>query len=600
MHNLRLLALLAAVSACAPATRIEVPSPTGPMPGRPPAPVNPSLPPVPLVAGPVAINVVYPTANSVVASRDSNFIFGSIGNGNAALFINGQPAPVWPNGAFLAFLPVPSREASSYELVAVLGRDTTRLTHPIRLPAPPDSAAQVVTPPLAAPADTAAQYGILVGPTTISNDTDRVVTGQPSPDPNVVRYFLFPGTVVRAVGSAGSETVVELDPSIRVRVANTQIQPQPQGFAPPPLSIGRDTLISYPESVDLVVPATGPPAYYVTVEGSRLSVTLFGVSPFAPRTEGSRVTPDPLVKSISIAHAPSRTEYIFDLARPVFGYQPLFENGNFIVKVRRPPAIDPAAPLRGLTIGLDPGHPGIEGQAGGATGPTSLKEREAVIPVALRARELLIERGANVFMTKTEPEEAVDLNLRPTMARRANVHALVSIHYNAFPDGVNPFEHNGTSTYSFHAHSGRLAQLVQAEMLKNMRLRDLGARRANFAVVRPTWFPAILTEGAFMMLPDQENAMKTAEYQDAYARSIVDGLEQYFRELAASRPAATVIPSNRSQPVAYAPGPAAASEAPGRPKGKVCNPLEQMILRRRGASLDTDSAADCGEVAFRR
>ncbi|MEO7648391.1 MAG: N-acetylmuramoyl-L-alanine amidase, partial [Gemmatimonadaceae bacterium] len=63
--------------------------------------------------------------------------------------------------------------------------------------------------------------------------------------------------------------------------------------------------------------------------------------------------------------------------------------------------------------------------------------------------------------------------------------------------------------------------------------RDLGARRANFAVVRPSWFPAILTEGAFMMLPDQEHAMKTAEYQDAYARSIVEGLEAFFREIAA-------------------------------------------------------------------
>src|SRR5688500_9104135 len=192
MRNLRLLSLLAVVSACAPASRVSVPSPTEPMPNRPPAPVNASLPAIPLVTGPVAVNVVYPTANSVVASRDSNFIFGSIGNGNAALFINGQSAPVWPNGAFLAFLPVPSREMSRYDLVAVLGRDTTSLTHPIRPPAPPDSAAPAVTPTPVAPPDTAVRYGILVGPTTISNDTDRVVTGQPSPDPNIVRYFLFP------------------------------------------------------------------------------------------------------------------------------------------------------------------------------------------------------------------------------------------------------------------------------------------------------------------------------------------------------------------------------------------------------------------------
>ncbi|MGI9140767.1 MAG: N-acetylmuramoyl-L-alanine amidase family protein [Gemmatimonadaceae bacterium] len=538
MRNLRLLSLLAIVSACAPASRVAAPSPTGPMapmPGRPAAPTNSALPAIPLATGPVAINVVYPTANSLVESRDSNFIFGSIANGNAALFINGAPVPVWPNGAFMGFLPVPSRELARYELVAVLGRDTTRLEHAVRLPAP-DTGTRVVAPPVAPPQaiGTAPRYGILVGPTTVANDTDRVITGQPSPDPNIVRYFLFPGTVVRTAGLAEGETVVELEPSVRFRVANNQIEAQPAGFAPPLLSIGRDTIISHSESVDLVVPSTGPPAYYVAVDGSRLTVTLFGATPFAPRTEGSRVVGDALLKSISIAHGPVRTEYILDLARPVFAYQPLYENGSFILKVRRPPAIDAAAPLRGLTIAIDPGHPGLAGQAPGATGPTSTLEREAVIPVGLRVRALLQERGANVFMTKTT-SEPLDLNLRPTMARRANAHALVSIHYNALPDGVNPFLNNGTSTYSFHRHSGRLSELTQAAMLRNMHLRDLGARRANFAVVRPTWFPAILTEGAFMMMPDQEHALKTPEYQDAYARSIVEGLEQFFREVGGSQ-----------------------------------------------------------------
>jgi N-acetylmuramoyl-L-alanine amidase len=554
---------------------------------------------MPLVTGPVEIKVVYPTRDSLVAARDSNFIFGSIGNGNAALFINAEPTPVWPNGAFLAFLPVPSRETSRYDIVAVLGRDTTRLSHPIRLPPPPDTTAPVTPPVTPPPVDTAARYGILVGPTTVSNDTDRVITGQPSPDPNIVRYFLFPGTVVRAKGTVGNETVVELEPSVRFRVANSQIQQQPVGYTPPPLSIGRDTIVASPESIDLIVPVTAPPAYYVRVDSSRLTVTLFGVTPFAPRTEGGRVIADPLLKSISIAHGPVRTEYILDLSRAVFAYQPLYENGNFILKIRRPPVIDPSAPLRGLLIAIDPGHPGIQGQAPGATGPTELLERAAVIPVALRARELLIERGANVLLTKTEAEQGVDLNLRPTMARRANVHALVSIHYNAFPDGVNPFVNNGTSTYSFHAHSARLSQLVHEAMIRNMHLRDLGTRRSNFAVVRPTWFPAILTEGAFMMLPDQEHAMKTAEYQDAYARSIVEGLEQFFRELAASQ-SATVLPSKSLGPETAAIAPPRAETGMNSRRSKLCNSLDDLVLRRRIGITDAEQAGQCGEVSLRR
>src|SRR5688572_22957374 len=149
-------------------------------------------------------------------------------------------------------------------------------------------------------------------------------------------------------------------------------------------------------------------------------------------------------------------------------------------------------------------------------------------------RALLEQRGARVVMTRTTPEP-VALADRPIIARRANAHALVSIHLNALPDGVNPFRAQGTETYHYHIHSLPLAQAVQATAVANMGLPDNGAKRRNLALVRPTWMPAILVEGAFIMMPDQEAAMRTPEYQEKYARAIVDGLENYFRELAATR-----------------------------------------------------------------
>ena len=48
----------------------------------------------------------------------------------------------------------------------------------------------------------------------------------------------------------------------------------------------------------------------------------------------------------------------------------------------------------------------------------------------------------------------------------------------------------------------------------------------NLAVVRGTWYPAVLCEGAFIMLPDQEAALRTPEFQERYARGIADGLEE--------------------------------------------------------------------------
>jgi N-acetylmuramoyl-L-alanine amidase len=41
----------------------------------------------------------------------------------------------------------------------------------------------------------------------------------------------------------------------------------------------------------------------------------------------------------------------------------------------------------------------------------------------------------------------------------------------------------------------------------------------------------VLCEGAFVILPDQEAALRTPEYQERYARGVADGVEAYFRSL---------------------------------------------------------------------
>jgi N-acetylmuramoyl-L-alanine amidase len=150
----------------------------------------------------------------------------------------------------------------------------------------------------------------------------------------------------------------------------------------------------------------------------------------------------------------------------------------------------------------------------------------------MRLKAMLEERGARVVMTRTTADP-VGLGERPVIARRANAHAFVSIHLNAYPDGVNPFVAPGTGTYFFRAHSEPLARAVQRGMVAQLGLQDLGINYNNLAVVRSTWYPAVLCEGAFMMLPDQEAALRTPEYQDRYARGIADGLESYFRTLGA-------------------------------------------------------------------
>jgi N-acetylmuramoyl-L-alanine amidase len=134
-------------------------------------------------------------------------------------------------------------------------------------------------------------------------------------------------------------------------------------------------------------------------------------------------------------------------------------------------------------------------------------------------------------MTRTT-RDAVDLQLRPVIARRANAHALVSLHYNAYGDGTNPLRMpNGIEVYFYRPHAEPLARAVQSELVHEQPLDDQGVHYRSLALVRTTWMPAILAEGGYIIIPEQENAMRTEGFQERYARAIADGLETYFRGL---------------------------------------------------------------------
>ena len=534
-----LIAVSFALSACAaPApTTAPVPeeSPPEAAPRPPSAPLerapvpilNPSLPPVPHVTGPLAIKVVYPPADHLIQSRDSNFVFGSVGNGDASLTINGVLTPVWPNGAFMAWLENPPPENPAYVIVARTETDSASITHPVKRAAPS------ATPATPAVSDTITplsppRFATLVGPAAYASDSERVVTGYALTG-GIQRWFLLPNTVVKVTGTKGSDAYVRLDTTRTIRIAQSELKMLDSVAAPPPPTVASAfTIDRTDEWTDIVIPINARPAFLVEEGPGTVTLTLYNTEGPEKNQMLIKAPDTTYLKSISSFSSGPQVQYILELAQPFFGYQPLWEEGKFTFRVRKPPVIDPAEPLKGLTITVDPGHPPI-----GATGPTGLWEPEATLPVGLKLRDLLQAKGVNVVITRTTMDP-VDLNLRATLARRANAHAFVSIHLNAVPDGINPLRVQGTATYHYYLHSAPLAFAVQKASVPRLGLPDNGVKRENFAVVRGTWMPSILVEGAFIIVPDQEAAMRTPEYQERYAQGIVDGLEAYFRSLAPS------------------------------------------------------------------
>ena len=594
----------AAIAACAPAT------PAAPIPA--PEPTPGPFPAVPFVEGALDPRVVYPRADALIASRDSNFIFGSVGNGRARLTIDGTPVSVLPNGSFIAYLPLP--DSTGYELLAALGADTVRLTHPVRLlpprPALDDTAVLVVDSASVAPrgllalrgdervrvsvrtsaaasawvelggAATAAavrrvpllqtlrdanafatdipardlraaarlvvargadtvrldlppvdsvgstpRLGVLVGDTaSVLADADRVVVGRPLPG-GTYKWFLLPGTVVELTGRNGGWRRIRLDSRLEIWVDSSDVRELPAGYPLPRRVLPNLRVVPGSGWVDVVMPLGERPPFLVEAAGSDLVLWLYGTT--ANTDIISYVANDSLVRTIEwVQESNDRARVTLHLSSPVHGWLAMHEGARFVLRVRRPPAVDPAAPLSGRLIVVDAGHP-----PAGATGPTGLYEAVPVLGVAEKVRALLEARGATVLMTRTTAEPLA-LATRPAMARSANADALVSVHLNALPDGVNPFEAQGTGVYFFHPQSAPLARDVQRELVRWLGLPNLGVYYDNLALVRPTWMPAILTEGLFIMMPEQEAAMRTEAGQMAYARGIADGLEAYFRGLA--------------------------------------------------------------------
>jgi N-acetylmuramoyl-L-alanine amidase len=362
---------------------------------------------------------------------------------------------------------------------------------------------------------------------TVGSDTDRVVHARTIAG-GTYKWILLPGTVLEVTGRQGSATRVKLDDALEVWVATDELTLLPAGTAMPRRVTGGLRVTPAADWVDVVIGMGDRPAHLVEADGRTLTLTMYGVQ------ANPEISPilgnDTLVRRIAWEQVTSdRVRVTFTLSQPAYGWLALWDDARraFVLRVRRLPSIDVTNPLRGLTIAVDPGHP-----PAGATGPTGLYEGDAVLPVGMQLVELLKARGANAFSTRTSLDP-LGLAERAVASRRANAHVFVSVHLNALPDGVNPFTSNGTSTLFFHNASEPLARVMQEALMKRFGLRDLGVHYQNLAVARPTWYPSVLTEGLFLMLPEQEAAMRDVGFQRTYAEALLAGLERYVREWAA-------------------------------------------------------------------
>ncbi len=422
--------------------------------------------------------------------------------------VTGAPCPV-------PYAELVSPESSWATVEATLGRDTVRARWPLQV----------------ALVDTLPVVTMFNDDTAGEGNTDSLTPGRAIPG-GTYNWFFPTGTRAAVTGRVNDDVRLRLSPISEAWAPVSDALPLPPGTPEPSATVGSVTVTAADDRAVLRIPLTQRVPFQVVESERTLALTLYNA---AGDVDWMRYGTDPLVRQL--AWLQSQREEVtltIELSAPVWGYRARWSRNDLILELRRPPRLSETNPLRGRAIAIDPGHPPF-----GSTGPTGLREAEANLAVALQLRTMLQNAGARVLMTRVS-DSAVDLWPRVASAEQSGSELFVSIHNNAVPDGVNPFTNNGTSVFYNQPRSVPLAAAIQESLVRRLKLPDLGIARGDLAVIRGTWMPSVLVEGMFIIMPEQEAALRSPSGARRYARGVYEGITGFLRAQAKLQSAAGV------------------------------------------------------------
>ncbi len=212
-----------------------------------------------------------------------------------------------------------------------------------------------------------------------------------------------------------------------------------------------------------------------------------------------------------------------------------------IEPVLRPSRIRNAALVD--TVILDPGHGGYD------NGATSIwgNEKTFTLDVACRAKELLVQQGFDVKMTRSS-DVFIPLEDRARFANRHRNALFISIHFNSgnpgasgletytlAPRGVPSMAADGPSLSDLQQCAGNaedgenmaLATATHASLVYHLQMYDRGIKRARFVVIRDVTIPGVLIEGGFLSNAEDSRKIAGSWYRQQMASCILSAVQNY-------------------------------------------------------------------------
>ncbi|PJK30395.1 N-acetylmuramoyl-L-alanine amidase [Minwuia thermotolerans] len=233
------------------------------------------------------------------------------------------------------------------------------------------------------------------------------------------------------------------------------------------------------------------------------------------------------------------------------------------------PPLPPPRPATRMTVVVDPGHGGVDP---GALGVRGTHEKQVVLDVGRRLRDVLVATGRYRVVMTREDDRFISLRDRVEIARRARADLFVSLHADAAPrrsvGGAGVYTLSETASDKETEALARrenqsdllagmdiagsadevtnliLIDLVQRETMNNsarfarvavdeigrtIELRSNPHRFAGFRVLKAPDVPSVLVELGFLSNPDEERKLISRDWQDRVARALTEAIDAYFR-----------------------------------------------------------------------
>lgn len=216
------------------------------------------------------------------------------------------------------------------------------------------------------------------------------------------------------------------------------------------------------------------------------------------------------------------------------------------------------------TIMIDPGHGGKDP---GAIGVNGLEEKEVVLDVSLRLKNLIEKNLKKKVIMTRDQDVFISLDERTLVANAEKADLFISVHANASPkrntQGIEVYflgratddraievaaRENATSEKAardfqevilndlerdFNVNASlELAHITEGAFVEHLISKypttSLGVKRAPFYVLAHTNMPAILAEISFLTHPAEGKRLRSAAYRQKIAESLFRGIERYL------------------------------------------------------------------------